>query len=161
MNSTDIPATPTPGSGGAPDGFKPLSSGGNDLFVGINGPLYRKREDDRLVLGMRVQRRHCNPMGICHGGMLMTFADMAMAMAITYQEKLGRFVPTISMSTDFLGPAPDGAWIEGRTDVLRKTRNMVFTQCLISIAGASIVRASGVFKIGPEFVRRAREGDSS
>jgi uncharacterized protein (TIGR00369 family) len=123
------------------------------MFIGINGPLYRKRDGEHFVLGLRIERRHCNPALICHGGMLTTFVDMAMVLAANYQGKLGRFLPTINLSADFLTAAPVGAWIEARTDLLRVTRNMVFAQCLVSSDGTPLVRASGVFKIGPELKR--------
>ena len=148
---------PTPASAisspAVPAGFKPLTGGPADMFVGINGPLYRGRDGDRFLLGMRVERRHCNPGNFCHGGMLLTFVDMAMVLGANYQAKLGRFMTTINMSADFLEAAPLGAWIESRTDVLRVTRNMVFTQCMVAADGKPAVRASGVFKLGAEFTR--------
>ncbi len=45
-------------------------------FIDPLGPLYGKREDNSIVLGMVVEPHHCNPGGTCHGGMLMTLADM-------------------------------------------------------------------------------------
>ena len=131
-----------------PDGFEIITVEGPELFIGVNGPLYRKLEAERLVLGCKVERRHCNPLLICHGGMLSTFVDMAMAYAIHAQARLPNFVPTINLTTDFLGPAPLGAWIEARTDVLKQTRNLVFAQCLVTSEGKTVTRASGVFKIG-------------
>ena len=119
--------------------------------MAINGPLLRRHEGDQLLLGMRIEKRHCNPMDACHGGMLMSFVDMAMPMAILYQENISRFLPTISLNTDFLAPVPLGAWLEARTDVLRVTRSMVFAQCLVQADGVTAVRASGVFKLGQEF----------
>lgn len=102
-------ATITSSEGGIPEGFKPLTGGPDDMFVGINGPLYRKRDGDQFVLGLRVERRHCNPALICHGGMLLTFVDMAMVLSASYQGKLGYFLPTINLTADFLAPAPAGA----------------------------------------------------
>lgn len=148
---TSSPA-PLP-SGGIPEGFKALTGGPDDMFVGINGPLYRKRDGDQFVLGLRIERRHCNPAHICHGGMLLTFVDMAMVLSASYQGKLGYFLPTISLTTDFLASVPEGAWIEARTDLLRTTRNMVFAQCLVRADGKPAVRASGVFKIGAAMKR--------
>ena len=42
-----------------PEGFAPfkLSMG----FLEANGPLYGKWDDDHLLLGFRVEIRHCNP----------------------------------------------------------------------------------------------------
>lgn len=123
------------------------------MFVAANGPLYRAREGDHLLVGMRVERRHCNPTSICHGGMLMTFVDMAMVMAIHYQAKIIHFMPTVNLTADFLAGAPLGSWIQARTDILRVTRKLVFAQCLVSADGSAAVRASGVFKIGPALKR--------
>jgi len=147
-------STPTPPSpGGIPAGFKALTGGPADMFVGINGPLYRMRDGEQFVLGVRVERRHCNPAHICHGGMLLTFVDMAMVLSASYQGKLGYFLPTINLTADFLAAAPEGAWLEARTELLRVTRNMVFAQCLVRADGKPAVRASGVFKIGAAMKR--------
>lgn len=131
-----------------PDGFVPLPFKGG--FVGTNGPLYAKRADGMLRLGFRVEERHCNPMGICHGGMLATFADMQLPFGARAQsEHADRFLPTISLTTDFMAPAPMGAWVEGETVVLRVTRNMVFAQMTATADGTLCLRANGIFKIGP------------
>lgn len=151
MNPTSAPAAPA-----VPEGFKALTGAPEGTFTAVNGPLYRRRDGDLFVLGMRVERRHCNPALICHGGMLMTFVDMAMVLAANYQGKLGRFLPTINLSADFISAAPEGAWLEARTDLLRVTRNMVFAQCLVKADATPVVRASGVFKIGPELKRTDR-----
>ena len=143
----------TSNSPGVPPDFKPLTGGPTDMFVGVNGPLYRKRDGDQFVLGMRVERRHCNPTNICHGGMLLTLVDMAMVLSANYQEKLGRFLPTINLTADFIAPAPVGAWLEARTQVLRVTRTMLFAQCLVHADGVCAVRASGAFKLGPALAR--------
>jgi uncharacterized protein (TIGR00369 family) len=133
-----------------PEGFAPLPL--NFGFIGANGPLYGKREPDgRLRLGFRVEERHCNPMGMAHGGMLVTFADMQLPFGIRFQGGLpDNFLPTINLSVDFLGPAKLGAWVEGETEVLRRTRNLAFAQCQVTADGEPAIRASGIFKIGQE-----------
>ena len=143
-----------------PEGFKPLNSGEDGLFIGTNGPLYRKRDGEKFVMGMRVLRRHCNPTGNCHGGMLMTFIDMTLAIGANYQAKLGRFLPTINLAADYLAPAPQGSWIEGRMDVLRTTRTLVFAQCIVTADGVPVVRANGIYKIGREMPSTLIRGDS-
>lgn len=131
-----------------PEGFRLLRDTGGQ-FIAVNGPLYFKKTDAGLLVGMRIEERHCNPMGVCHGGMLMTFCDMCMPMAANFAHRLGQFLPTISMTTDFVGPAKQGDWLEGRTDVLKVTRNLVFTQAIITANGEAVVRASATFKRGP------------
>ncbi len=132
-----------------PDGFieLPFKTG----FVGVNGPLYCRVVDGDLLLGFRVEERHCNPMGICHGGMLALFADMQLPFAARMQAGLAdRFMPTMSLTTDFLATAPLGCWVEGRTQVLRKTHKTLFAQMLATADGEPCLRANGIFKIGPE-----------
>ncbi len=121
----------------------------SEHFLSLTGPLYVKRDGQKLVLGLRVENRHCNIAGICHGGMLMTFADMQLSIGAKFEseDRFG-FSPTLSMTTDFLSPAVNGAWIEGRTDLLRSTRNFLFCQCIVSANGAPVLRASGIMKLG-------------
>ena len=120
-----------------------------------NGPVYAKREhtqeQEKLVLGILVEERHCSSTGLCHGGMLMSMADLILTIGVNVQAGLSRFLPTISVTCDFIGPAPKGEWLEARVDVLRVTRNLVFAQGMLALAGgAPVARLSGILKISGE-----------
>ena len=134
-----------------PEGFRAREFGGG--FLTANGPLYARRDDNGFRLGFRVEPRHCNPMGICHGGMMATFCDMLLPIsAHVLSEEIGRrFLPTINLQIDYLAPAPLGAWVQGEAQLLRATRSLVFMQGLVQADGASVARVSGNFKIGPPF----------
>lgn len=134
-----------------PAGFGPLPMGGP--FIGINGPLYLKHEGSLVQFGFRVEARHTNPMGICHGGMMASFCDMLLPIsAHRKSSEVGmRFLPTISLQIDYLAPAPLGAWVQGEAEVLRTTRSLVFAQGLVTADGTPCARVSGIFKIGPPF----------
>ena len=140
-----------------PAGYKAFNFPIGGPYMAINGPLLHRQDGKQFLLGMRVEKGHCNPMDVCHGGMLMSFVDMAMPMGVIYQENINRFLPTISLTTDFLAPVPLDAWLEARTDVLRVTRSMVFAQCLVQADGVTAVRASGVFKLGAEYHHPAQK----
>ena len=131
-----------------PVGFRPLPIGGE--FIAHNGPFYLRHEGELVLLGFRVEARHTNPMGICHGGMLASFADMLLPVTIHRREPEGRrrFLPTISLQLDYLAPAPLGAWVQGEAQVLRTTHTMVFAQGLVSADGTPALRVSGIFKLG-------------
>jgi uncharacterized protein (TIGR00369 family) len=133
-----------------PEGFDPLRIGGE--FMSLNGPIYTKREGERLLVGFRVEARHCNPMKMCHGGMLASFADMLLPVSAHAQSAAvaNRFLPTINLQIDYLAPAPLGAWVEGEGQLLRETRSLVFVQAVARADGVACLRASGIFKIGPE-----------
>jgi uncharacterized protein (TIGR00369 family) len=139
-----------------PEGFKPFAVGGD--FIAINGPLYirsvEQPDGSKLRhLGFRVEQRHCNPMGNCHGGMLATFADMMLPMLAHRQavELRNQFLPTVSLQIDYLAPSPLGAWVQGEAQVLRITRNLAFLQGLVTADGVPAMRVSGIFKIGKPF----------
>ena len=104
-------------------------------------------------MGFRVEPRHCNPMKICHGGMMATFCDMLLPMSAHLQAKevTGRFLPTISLQVDYLAPSPLGSWVQGEGQVLRVTRSLVFMQGLVTADGQNVARVSGTFKLGPLF----------
>lgn len=134
-----------------PAGYRRLEVGGD--FVTVNGPLHYRTEDGRFRLGFRVEARHTNSMGICHGGMMATFCDMLLPLAAhRLVPEIGRrFLPTVSLQLDYLAPSPLGAWVEGEAQVLRTTRTLVFAQGLVTADGTPVARASGILKIGPPF----------
>ena len=130
-----------------PPGFRAVRVGGN--FIAHNGPLFARLVEGRVQLGFRVEPRHVNPLGNCHGGMLATLADMVIPCAAMYRsDQERRFLPTISLQVDYMGAAPLGAWVQGEGEVLRTTRNMLFGQALVSADGQPALRVSGIFKQG-------------
>jgi len=160
----DPSSPPGPPSGAAPDriaadaadapappGFRPLRTAGD--FVQVNGPLYLYHQGDDVRLGFRVEKRHTNPMGICHGGMLASFCDMLLPIsAHRVNREVGqRFLPTINLQIDYLASAKIGDWVEGRAEVLKVTRSLVFAQGLATANGVPCTRVSGIFKLGPPF----------
>ena len=145
-------AAAAPGAGGAiPPGFVAEPMGGG--FVAGIGPLYLLHQGAVVKLGFRVEPRHCNPMGMCHGGMLATFCDMLLPVSVHRKSvEVGRrFLPTVGLQLDYMAPAPLGAWVEGEAEVLKVTHTMVFAHGLVRADGKVAVRCSGVFKIGAKF----------
>lgn len=131
-----------------PEGFVRLPTPPKDAFTAHVGPFYARFEGEVLVLGFRVEERHSNPAGICHGGAMMAFADVFMAVASSVQGRMeANFLPTINLSGDFLAPTALGAWVEGRTDLLRVTQRFVFAQGIATADGERVLRSSGVFSI--------------
>lgn len=134
-----------------PAGFAPLAHGGD--FIAAVGPLYLKHEGALVQLGFRVEQRHCNPLGICHGGMMASFCDMLLPISAHRKSaEIGnRFLPTISLQIDYLAASALGAWVQGEAEVLRTTRTLVFAQGLVSADGVPVARVSGIFKVGTVF----------
>jgi uncharacterized protein (TIGR00369 family) len=133
---------------GIPEGFVPVEVGGE--FASHNGPLHARWRDGFFELGFRVGPQHVNPGNACHGGMLCMFADILLSTAAQYQVDMARcFLPTITLQTDFLAPAPLGSWVHGRAEILQVTAKLVFSKGIVGADGVDVMRASGVFRRGP------------
>ena len=90
-----------------PKGFEEvtqLQGGFNNAFR----PFYVKASEEGYTMGFVVLEKHSNSMGICHGGALMTFCDMALALAVLYRYQLSGSAPTMNLSFDFMASAKLG-----------------------------------------------------
>jgi len=133
----------------APEGFKPLPPSEGNTFLGTVADLWARLEGNTAVLGFRVEDRHANPLGTCHGGMLLTFADNYLPTVVRLQEGMeDGLTPTVSITADFLAPARQGQWIEGRGRLLQRTGNLLFVDGLVSADGAPVLRVSAIFRRG-------------
>ncbi len=128
-----------------PEGFTPLTLRRNP-FIDPLGPLYGRRDGDAIVIGLPVEERHCNPGGFCHGGMLMTLADMLLIFNSNSQTGIAQFMLTVNLTGDYIGPAPMGCWLEGTATVLRASKNMVFANGLFTANSQPVMRVNGIFK---------------
>ncbi len=87
---------------------------------------------------------HINNAGIIHGGMVMSFTDNLLARAVS-NSSAGPVV-TLHMTTDFVGPAHLGDWVEGRVNIVRCTRTLVFVEGEVFTRKRLIMTAKGVFR---------------
>jgi len=137
---------------GPAEGFKPLfrSSPAVDLI----GPVYSKGEGADLVLGLRVEAKHCNMRGTLHGGILATLADVALGYTIAFSTNPPTGLTTTNLSLDFAGTAKIGDWLEAQVDVQKKGSRLAFANCYVSVGEERIVRASAVFLVAGELKER-------
>lgn len=125
-----------------PPGFEPIDLGKG--FAEHFGPVYIRRETS--MLGFRVAEHHLNPVGVCNGGAMATFADMQIVAVHTGAGTTRKHAPTISLALDYVGTAPLGAWIEASVTLVKQTRNMIFTQALITADGQVVARSNGIYR---------------
>ncbi|WP_135469139.1 PaaI family thioesterase [Crenalkalicoccus roseus] len=124
-------------------GWKPMRAEGYPALI---GPFWARREEGRWAYGFLAEARHRNDGGVVHGGMLMSFADDVLG--ITVWEAAGRRpCTTVQLNTHFIAPARLGDFVEGRAEVLRVTRSVVFVRGVLTIGGRTAVAADGVWKI--------------
>ena len=123
-----------------PEGFKPSARG---PYTTHNGPFFHRIEDDRLEHCFFVLKRHCNSLGIVHGGMLSTFMDGVLANAVG--REAGTASVTVHLSLDFLSMARAGDWVYGDGVVTRKTKDLIFVEGRIHTGSRDVMRATGIF----------------
>lgn len=120
----------------------------NHGFVGQIGPLYYYDHEGGFARAFRVEERHVNGMGRCHGGMLMAFADMAFGSAVSYQVK--RYWVTVRLLTDFLAGAEIGDWVEGTGEITGQDGDFYFVKGRIWSGDTVLMQGTGTFKaLGP------------
>jgi uncharacterized protein (TIGR00369 family) len=124
-----------------PHGFSPAGQAG--AFLDHIGPVL-EHPDGRI--GLQADDRHRNRAGAVMGGVLATLADAAFGRAIRGEADADAVV-TVSLTTDFLRPAPDGAWLEARTEVERAGGRLAFADCSLTADGEEVVRARAVFAV--------------
>lgn len=119
---------------GAPEGFTPRVLrgpyfGGRTVFTG--GALTD-------LFAARLSGDDCNGLGITHGGVIATLADIFLVGFIAAQLPAHARLVTASLSVDYLGPSRAGDWLLGRIHAHRIGRR----QCV----------ASGEFRVGERTV---------
>ena len=92
-------------------GFSPIPDAGP--FLAHVGPVLA----DGDVVGLRIEARHLNRSGMAQGGLLATVVDFALGRAIRASAEDGKRGATVSLTTDFLGAAREGDFVEARTEV--------------------------------------------
>ena len=108
-------------------------------------PFYRRIDGDEVSFGLVVREQHANLMGICHGGCLMTLADIAAATSINQRLPKPAGLPTINLGFDFLSPGRFGHWLQTRTHLVEVKRRFGFCAGVIEDGDKPVLRYSGTF----------------
>jgi uncharacterized protein (TIGR00369 family) len=126
-----------------PSGFEPSTRG---PYTTHNGPFFHKiNADGSFEHAFYAVQRHCNGMGIVHGGMLSTFLDGLLARAVYMAAETSSV--TMHLSIDFLSMARAGEWVFGDARVTRRTKDVAFAEGRIRVGDKDVLRGSGVFKL--------------
>src|SRR5204863_855794 len=72
-------------------------------------PLYSKRTDKAVVIGLRLAKPHTNGRGLIHGGLIAALADNAMGHSCAHVTGVSSLV-TIGLAVDFIGTADVVQW---------------------------------------------------
>lgn len=138
-----------------PEGYQIL-----DLHRGfprVIGPLFRRDVSGVFTMGFRVEERHTNGMKNAHGGMLMSFADMAWGHVVSVE--LSSYWVTVRLTCDFLSSAHMGDWVEGGGEVLSVENDLFLVRGRVWAGDRTLMTGTGVFK--PIERREPRPGEKA
>ena len=125
--------------------FKGWRTWSRDNFETHNGPFWHRMEDDgRIRCAFRVEKKHLNGASNVHGGAFMSFADYCLF--ATAAPLLQGPAVTVSFACEFLDAAREGELVEGRVDVTRAGRSMIFLRGLLTSGERSLFSFSGTIK---------------
>ncbi|OPY99182.1 thioesterase [Bradyrhizobium sacchari] len=131
-----------------PAGFEPLFR--KSPLTEPWEPLYAKKTDKALIIGLRLARPHTNGRGLIHGGLIAALADNAMGYSCAQATGWTTSFVTVSLSVDFVGSAEIGQWCSIESEVIKTGKTICFAQSLIKADDAVIARASGTFRVVPK-----------
>jgi uncharacterized protein (TIGR00369 family) len=110
-------------------------------------PLYSRRTEGAVVLGLMATEAHTNSRGFVHGGLISALADNAMGLSCGQRLGDGASLVTVNLTLDFLGSAKIGQWLEFDTIFVKPGSTLCFAQAFITADGEPCARANSVFRV--------------
>jgi len=101
--------------------------------------------DGRYAAALELRDIHINIGGVCHGGVLMTVADIAMG-AGSFAAGGDHPCATVSFDAHFVAAAKRGQVLVADARQIRRARDLSFMECALWAGGRQVMRASGIWK---------------
>lgn len=115
-------------------------------FNGHIGPIRLARVDDvTWHAALTLDARHINRGGVCHGGVYMSLADVAMG-AASFEAAGNKPCATVDFDAHFLAAAKVGHTLLAEARLNRLVSGICFMDCDIWGGGRKCLRASGIWK---------------
>lgn len=92
----------------------------------------------RAVFGLEARRKHANPMGTLHGGVLCDLGDAAMGCAVATTLEDGTSYTTLELRINFFKPVWEGRLL-ANASVVRRTRKVAYAEAEIVDKNGSLV----------------------
>ena len=109
-------------------------------------PLYSRRNDIGVAIGLWAREPHCNSRGFVHGGLVGALADNAMGLTCATRLGEGASLVTVNLCVDYMGAARIGQWLSFETGFVRLGGALCFTSLMVRADGEVCAKASGVFR---------------
>jgi uncharacterized protein (TIGR00369 family) len=110
-------------------------------------PLYSRKTEGAVVIGLEATTAHSNSRGFVHGGFITALADNAMGLSCARRLKEELSLITVNLTVDFLGTARIGQWLEFDTIFVKPGATLCFAQAFVTADGEPCARANAVFRV--------------
>jgi uncharacterized protein (TIGR00369 family) len=131
-----------------PAGFEPHFR--KSPFTDPWEPLYSKRTEKAVTMGLRLAKTHTNARGLIHGGLIAALADNTMGYSCAQATGWTTSFVTISLAVDYVGTANIGQWLAVECEVIKTGSTICFARSLICADDLVIARANGTFRVVPK-----------
>ena len=116
-------------------------------FMKYNGGvLFRDISMTKYEFKSVISKNHLNAIGITHGGYLAALIDSGAGTA-AHRAAGNKNCVTISLDIKFIGTSKLGDQINGYTQILKKTKSLIFLYCVLKKKKKIITSATGIWKI--------------
>jgi len=134
---------------GIPEGFEIVPRTQGSTFAGVAGPFYAKRAGREISLGLRIEQRHLNSRGTCHGGLMATLADIALGYACVAANEDGqsRNFVTIDLAVEYLAATREGDWLYSEVKVVHADTRTASAAGHLLVDGGPVARISANFRM--------------
>ena len=110
-------------------------------------PIYSRKTDEAVILGLVAEAAHTNSRGFVHGGLISALADNAMGLSCSRRLGGDASLVTVNLTLDFLGSAQIGQWLEFTTEFVKTGGTLSFAQAFVTAGGQPCARANAVFRM--------------
>jgi len=117
-------------------------------FADLLGFSVTESGDGRCRIELQLDKRHMNPHGIVHGGVLYSVADTGMGGALTSMLGAGEICTTVEIKIVYFRPAVAGT-LTCNTEVINRGRRTAALESTLEAEGRVLARAYGTFMILP------------
>src|SRR5215470_662580 len=131
-----------------PEGFEPHFR--KSPFTEPWEPLYSKKTEKAVIIGLRLAKPHTNSRGLIHGGLIASLADNAMGYSCALVMGWTTSLVTISLAVDYVGSAEIGQWLAVESEVIKTGSTICFAQSLIKANDTVVARANATFRVVPK-----------
>jgi len=127
-----------------PEGFAPARFAPG--FLDHGGPYWLGPVVEGVrVVALRIMPHHINYRDAAHGGVISTFADVALSHAVHDAERPRLAPATVTLTVNYLAGARLGDWLEARVRIDRLGGRTAYASGAIRRGAEQVATMSGVF----------------